>query len=88
MLFSNMNDKASDGRRNFSKQPGRDYKQSTEETKARPEKRYQAGLVSYLEVIVIQRTALQAERSITQLQGQQFTTSVLLIKALGGGWQD
>ncbi len=52
------------------------------------EKRYQAGLVSYLEVIVSQRTALQAQRSITQLQGQQFTTSVLLIKALGGGWQD
>ena len=51
------------------------------------ENRYRYGLVSYLEVVDSQRTALQAQRSITQLQGQQFTTSVLLIKALGGGWE-
>lgn len=51
------------------------------------ENRYRYGLVSYLEVVDSQRTALQAQRSFTQLQGQQFATSVLLIKALGGGWQ-
>lgn len=50
------------------------------------EKRYRAGLVSYLEVVDTQRTALQAERALTQLQGEQLRTSVLLIKALGGGW--
>ncbi|PLX89010.1 MAG: hypothetical protein C0618_02510 [Desulfuromonas sp.] len=50
-------------------------------------KRYQAGYVSYLEVIDTQRTALEIARALTRLQGQQMTTSVLLIKALGGGWQ-
>jgi multidrug efflux system outer membrane protein len=50
------------------------------------ENRYRYGLVSYLEVVDSQRTALRAQRSITQLQGQQLTTCVLLIKALGGGW--
>ncbi len=51
------------------------------------EKRYKAGLVSYLEVIDTQRTALQSERLLNQNRGQQMTTSVLLVKALGGGWQ-
>ncbi len=51
------------------------------------EKRYQAGLVSYLEVIDTQRTALQAKRQLNQNRGQQMSYSVLLIKALGGGWQ-
>jgi multidrug efflux system outer membrane protein len=50
------------------------------------EKRYKAGLVSYLEVIDTQRTALQTERLLNQNRGQQMTTSVQLIKALGGGW--
>ncbi len=50
------------------------------------EKRYRAGLVSYLEVVDTQRTALQAERQLTLNRVQQMTTSVLLIKALGGGW--
>ncbi|HEY5672399.1 MAG TPA: efflux transporter outer membrane subunit [Malonomonas sp.] len=48
--------------------------------------RYRAGLVSYLEVLDSQRTALQAARSLNQLQGEQLRASVLLIKALGGGW--
>jgi multidrug efflux system outer membrane protein len=51
------------------------------------EKRYRAGLVSYLEVVDSQRTALLAERALVQLRGQQLNSSVLLIKALGGGWQ-
>lgn len=51
------------------------------------ESRYQHGRVNYLEVVDSQRVALQAQRALTQLQGQQFVTSVLLIKALGGGWQ-
>lgn len=50
------------------------------------EKRYRAGLVSYLEVVDSQRTVLQAERALTQLKAEQMRTSVLLIKALGGGW--
>jgi multidrug efflux system outer membrane protein len=50
--------------------------------------RYNAGLVSYLEVVDAERTALQSERLATQLQGQRLVTSVYLIKALGGGWKD
>lgn len=50
------------------------------------EKRYRSGYVSYLEVIDTQRTALQVARSLARLQGTQMSTSVLLIKALGGGW--
>ncbi|HVE41940.1 MAG TPA: efflux transporter outer membrane subunit [Planctomycetota bacterium] len=49
--------------------------------------RYTAGLVSYLEVVDAERTALQSERLATQIQGQRLVTSVFLIKALGGGWQ-
>jgi multidrug efflux system outer membrane protein len=50
--------------------------------------RYTAGLVSYLEVVDSERTVLQNERLATQIQGQRLVTSVFLIKALGGGWQD
>jgi multidrug efflux system outer membrane protein len=50
--------------------------------------RYTAGLVSYLEVVDAERTALQTEQLATQIQGQRLVTSVVLIKALGGGWQD
>jgi multidrug efflux pump len=45
-----------------------------------------AGLVSYLEAVDTQRTALQAERQLNLNRGLQMTTSVLLVKALGGGW--
>jgi multidrug efflux system outer membrane protein len=50
--------------------------------------RYNAGLVSYFEVVDAERTALQSERLATQIRGQRLVTSVFLIKALGGGWQD
>lgn len=48
--------------------------------------RYDAGFVSYLEVIDAQRTALGIQRATTQLNAQRLNTSVALIKALGGGW--
>ncbi len=50
------------------------------------EKRYRAGLVSYLEVVDTQRSALQTERALVQLKRNQMSYSVALIKALGGGW--
>lgn len=52
------------------------------------DKRYRAGMVSYLEVVDSQRTALQTERSAVQILSQRLQTSVLLIKALGGGWNE
>lgn len=48
--------------------------------------RYDAGLVSYLEVIDAQRTSLSVERASAQLGALRLNTSVALIKALGGGW--
>ena len=48
--------------------------------------RYDAGFVSYLEVIEAQRTALATERAATQLTARRLNASVALIKALGGGW--
>jgi len=50
--------------------------------------RYKAGLVSYFEVVDAERTALQSERTATQIRGQRLVTSVFLIKSLGGGWAD
>jgi multidrug efflux pump len=50
--------------------------------------RYRSGIVSYLEVVDANREALQAERVSAQVFGQRLITSVLLIKALGGGWHE
>ena len=47
---------------------------------------YRAGIVGYLEVIVSQSTALANERSAVDILGRRLGASVLLIKALGGGW--
>jgi multidrug efflux system outer membrane protein len=52
------------------------------------EKRYRAGLVSYLEVVDSQRTALLSERLVTDILGRQLQTTVTLIKSLGGGWEE
>lgn len=51
------------------------------------QKRYDAGFVSYLEVVDALRTALAVERAEAQLAGQRWITRVALIKALGGGWR-
>jgi multidrug efflux system outer membrane protein len=49
--------------------------------------RYQRGLSNYLDVVDAQRTALQAERQEAQLRGQRAISTILLAKALGGGWE-
>jgi multidrug efflux system outer membrane protein len=48
--------------------------------------RYKAGLITYLEVASAQSLALEHERTVVRLAGQQRIASVSLIKALGGGW--
>jgi outer membrane protein, multidrug efflux system len=48
--------------------------------------RYTGGLVSYLDVVTAQQNLLTNEQELVSIQGQRLTTSVLLIKALGGGW--
>jgi len=47
---------------------------------------YQTGTVTYLNVIVAQSTALANERTALGLLGRRLAASVLLVKALGGGW--
>jgi NodT family efflux transporter outer membrane factor (OMF) lipoprotein len=47
---------------------------------------YRAGIVNYLNVIVAQAAALTNERTAINIMGNRFNAAVLLIKALGGGW--
>lgn len=48
---------------------------------------YQAGIVSYLNVVVAQTTALTNERTAVDILGRRLNACVLLVKALGGGWK-
>ena len=47
---------------------------------------YRNGALSFLDVVVSQTTALQAEQDALQIQTRRFQASVALIRALGGGW--
>ena len=47
---------------------------------------YKAGLVSYLNVVTVQTTALANEKTAIGISGQRLNAAVLLVKALGGGW--
>lgn len=48
---------------------------------------YRAGTVNYLSVVVVQAVALSNERAALTILGQRLSSSVALIKALGGGWE-
>ncbi|MBI5589750.1 MAG: efflux transporter outer membrane subunit [Deltaproteobacteria bacterium] len=48
---------------------------------------YKAGTVSYINVIVAQTAKLASERTLLEIRSRQLAASVLLIKALGGGWK-
>jgi len=60
---------------------------SARDTATLAAQRYQQGLTSYLDVVDAERAALQAERTQVQLHGQRDVTTILLAKALGGGWE-
>lgn len=48
--------------------------------------RYVGGLVNYLDVVTAQENLLSNQQEAAIIQGQRLVTSVLLVKALGGGW--
>ncbi len=60
--------------------------EASEESLALSTNRYKGGLVTYLEVITAQSTALGNERTEVDILRRRMDASVLLIKALGGGW--
>ena len=60
--------------------------QSARRSLALSTNRYKGGLVTYLEVITAQSIALSDERTTVDILTRRMNSSVLLIKALGGGW--
>lgn len=58
------------------------------DTAALARERHLRGLSSYLEVVDAERAALQAERMGAQLLGQRTLSTILLAKAVGGGWEN
>jgi outer membrane protein TolC len=48
--------------------------------------RYEGGVDNYLQVITWQTALLQNQRNDIDLQRQRLDSTVLLVKALGGGW--
>ena len=47
---------------------------------------YRAGTANYLAVVVVQAVSLANERAALAILGRRLDASVVLIKALGGGW--
>lgn len=50
------------------------------------QRRYQAGLSTYLEVLAADDRVLQARRLVADLQARSFSLDVALVRALGGGF--
>ncbi len=60
--------------------------QSARQSVALTTHQYRAGVVSYLSVVQVQVSALANEQNAVNLLNSRLAASVLLIKALGGGW--
>ncbi len=60
--------------------------QSAQRSVAVSTAQYKAGTASYLQVITTQNIALLDERSAVDIRTRRMTATVLLIQALGGGW--
>jgi NodT family efflux transporter outer membrane factor (OMF) lipoprotein len=52
------------------------------------EDRYKGGIATYLDVVILENTALQAQMSEINIHVRRLTANILLTKALGGGWQE
>ena len=60
--------------------------ESARESLRLTQNQYRAGLIAYLNVVVVQAAALNNERSVLTLLQSRLIASVQLIAALGGGW--
>jgi NodT family efflux transporter outer membrane factor (OMF) lipoprotein len=60
--------------------------QSAQEALDIATEQYKAGTADYLQVIVVQAAALQNRRAAIDIATRRLTASVLLVEALGGGW--
>jgi|HubBroStandDraft_1064217.scaffolds.fasta_scaffold00037_67 NodT family efflux transporter outer membrane factor (OMF) lipoprotein len=60
---------------------------ATKQALAQAKLRYTAGLVTYIEVVETENLALAAELSAADIETRRMTATVLLIRALGGGWE-
>ncbi len=49
--------------------------------------RYQTGVDPYIDVVTLQTTLLTDQQSLASLHIQEMTDAVMLIEALGGGWE-
>lgn len=49
--------------------------------------RYEGGLSSYLDILIADQNLFNAELQLAELRGTEFTATVNLYRALGGGWQ-
>jgi NodT family efflux transporter outer membrane factor (OMF) lipoprotein len=61
---------------------------SAQETVDISTSRYREGLANYLEVITAEEELLTNQRVADQVLEQRLLTTIQLIQALGGGWQD
>ena len=64
-----------------------DGERSADEALSLTENQYQAGTVSYLNVVVAQAAALNAKRSSLDIAGKRLLANTVLLKALGGDWK-
>lgn len=60
--------------------------QSSESALRQARYQYQMGLVTYLQIVVTENAALSARLAAADIQIRRMSASVLLVKALGGGW--
>lgn len=62
--------------------------QSAQESARVTYNQYQVGMIDYLDVATTQNTSLTQQQNLLSLRSTQWTASVQLIVALGGGWHD
>lgn len=61
--------------------------QSSRESVQITTNQYKSGIITYLDVVTVQTSALNNERTALTIQGNRLVAAVTLVKALGGGWK-